>query len=72
MVLPLLRLSPGSYHCALAVIQSNSGGKHLDLDVVFDVLHFDVTVPQDAASARTWRRGWGPIRFDEPKIERIL
>jgi lipopolysaccharide transport system ATP-binding protein len=72
MLLPPLRLSPGSYHCALAVIQSNSGGRHHDLDVVFDVLHFDVTAPQDPASARAWRRGWGPIRFDEPKIERIL
>jgi lipopolysaccharide transport system ATP-binding protein len=71
IVLPQLRLSPGSYHCALAVIQSNSGGAQHDLDLVPDVLHFEVTPPRDATSVRAWRRAWGPIRFDEPTVERL-
>ncbi|MGH7368437.1 MAG: ABC transporter ATP-binding protein [Candidatus Rokuibacteriota bacterium] len=71
MALPPLRLSPGSYHCALAVIQSNSGGVHHDLDLVSDVLHFEVTPPRDATTVRAWHRSWGPIRFDEPTVERL-
>lgn len=72
VVLPPLRLSPGSYQCALAVIQSNSGGTHHDLDHVADVLHFEITPPRDGTSVRAWRRAWGPIRFEEPKVERIV
>jgi lipopolysaccharide transport system ATP-binding protein len=71
IVLPQLRLSPGSYHCALVVIQGNSGGAQHDLDLVPDVLHFEVTPPREAASVRTWRRAWGPIRFAEPTVERL-
>jgi lipopolysaccharide transport system ATP-binding protein len=71
MVLPPLRLAPGGYHCALGVIQSNSGGAHHDLDQVVDVLHFEITAARDAGNVRAWHRGWGPIRFDEPTVERL-
>ncbi len=66
-----LRLSPGSYHCSLAAIQRNEAGSHHDLDLVLDVLHFEV-IPS-AATNRTpdWHPGWGPIRFDEPTVERL-
>ncbi len=71
IVLPALRLAPGSYYCALGVIQRNSGGAHHDLDHVVDVLHFDISPARDAPNVRAWRRGWGPIRFDEPTVERL-
>jgi lipopolysaccharide transport system ATP-binding protein len=67
-----LRLSPGSYHCSLAVIQSNGAGSHQDLDLVSDILHFEVTYPPGASAVRDWRPGWGPIQFDEPAVERIV
>lgn len=67
-----LRLSPGSYHCSLAVIQSNGTGSHQDLDLVSDILHFEVTHPPGASAVRDWRPGWGPIQFDEPTVERIV
>jgi hypothetical protein len=53
------------------VIQSNSGGAHHDLDQVVDVLHFEITAARDAGNVRAWHRGWGPIRFDEPTVERL-
>jgi len=66
-----LRLSPGSYHCRLAVIQSSEAGPRPSHDVVVDVLHFGVTPPPGTTAERDWRPAWGPIRFDEPKVERI-
>jgi hypothetical protein len=71
IVLPPLRLAPGSYHCALGVIQGNSGEAHRDLDQVVDVLHFEIITGRDTADVRAWHRGWGPIRFDEPTVERL-
>ena len=71
IVLPPLRLAPGSYHCALGVIQSNSGEAHRDLDQVVDVLHFEIITARDTADVRAWHRGWGAIRFDEPTVERL-
>lgn len=65
-----LRLSLGSYHCRVAVIQSSAAGPQPSHDVVVDVLHFGVTPPPDANAERDWR-SVGPIRFDEPKVERI-
>ena len=66
-----LRLSPGSYHCRLAVIQSSEAGPQPSHDLVLDVLHFGVTPPPGTTTERDWRPVWGPIRFDEPKVERI-
>ena len=67
-----LRLSPGRYHCRLGVIQNNGTSSQHNLDLVLDVLHFEVTPPPGAAAVQDWRPGWGPIRFDEPAVERIL
>jgi lipopolysaccharide transport system ATP-binding protein len=65
------RLSPGSYHCSLAVIQSNEAASHHDLDLVLEVLHFEV-IPSDATNRTPdWHTGWGPIRFAAPTVERI-
>jgi len=66
-----LRLSPGSYHCRLAVIPSSGTGPQKSLDLVLDVLHFEVVPPPGASTERDWRPVWGPIRFDEPKVDRI-
>ena len=66
-----LRLSPGSYHCRLAVIPSSEVGPQPSHDLVVDVLHFGVIPSPGTKSERDWRPVWGPIRFDEPKVERI-
>jgi lipopolysaccharide transport system ATP-binding protein len=66
-----LRLSPGSYHCRLAVIPSSEAGPQPSHDLVVEVLHFGVTPPPGTKSERDWRPVWGPIRFDEPKVERL-
>lgn len=72
LTLSRLPLSPGSYRCWLAVTQSNDSGSHEDFDLVYDVLHFQVTPRPNAFSLReTWIPGWGPVRFDEPKVDRI-
>ncbi len=69
--LPPLRLSPGGYHCLLGVSQSDDATSHHDLDLVSDVLHFEVTPAPGTARVRDWRPSWGHIRFDEPTVERI-
>jgi lipopolysaccharide transport system ATP-binding protein len=71
VVLPSLRLAPGAYHCTLGLIQSAAGGTHDDLDQVGDVLHFEVIPDRDVPGGRLWRRGWGPIVFEEPTVERV-
>src|SRR5712692_645357 len=66
-----LHLSPGSYRCRLGVTQTYDTGSHHDLDLVLDVLHFEVTPPAATDVVRNWRPGWGPIRFATPTVERI-
>ncbi len=66
-----LRLSPGRYRCRLGVSRSDDAGPHQDLDVVLDVLHFEVTPPATTTVLHDGRPRWGPIRFETPTVQRI-
>ena len=70
--LPQLRLAPGAYHCAVSAQWRTRERTYDDLDIVFDVLHFEVGAGTDLdAVSDLWNPSWGGIRFDPPKIERV-
>lgn len=55
-------LAVGVYHCAISLMEVRSNGNRL-YDSLNDVLQFEV--PPGKMEKRTWKQGWGDIRFDE-------
>src|SRR5579864_301763 len=57
-------LAPGLYYLALGISKRQDQGTSEDLDVLLDVLQFEVLAPsdQDGAHAR-WATSWGSVRF---------
>ncbi|HEX9012865.1 MAG TPA: ABC transporter ATP-binding protein [Anaerolineaceae bacterium] len=72
MKLSDLRLARGRYYCALAVGKGNHMEDRAEYDIILDVLYFEVMGPLRADGVMSeWFTVWGPIRFDEPQVERI-
>jgi lipopolysaccharide transport system ATP-binding protein len=70
--LPEMRLAPGIYYFTIAIIKGEYGKNYLDLDILDQVLQFEVLAPDslDWAGA-SWFHGWGSIRFPEAKLTRV-
>ena len=66
------RLAEGKYHCAVAVGLGDNASERIELDIVSDVLHFEVLpeVTPDGYKSH-WTPGWGSIRFPTPEVQRI-
>jgi len=70
--LPELRLNPGMYYCTIGMTRAEPGSRLEDLDVVHDVLHFEVVPPSGGHPLGDLARFVaGPVIFDEPKVERV-
>lgn len=67
-----LQLAPGRYQCVVAILRGGGPGGVAELDVVRDVLPFDVAhALGDNDPAPPWRMDWGPVRFSTPEVTRI-
>lgn len=70
--LSALRLAPGDYSFGLALVQGNETVGHRDLDIVMEVLPFEVgAIHGEGGTVGAWARGWGPIRFETPQLEEL-
>lgn len=67
---PQLPLAPGLYHCALIATAQNDRSAEV-FDSVRDVLRFSVSNSRNGSSVHDWRLKLGPVRFAEPRVERI-
>jgi lipopolysaccharide transport system ATP-binding protein len=66
LMLPSPKLAPGHYYCGVAVGKGDHRTGHVDYDVVFDTLTFEVCPEQgEGGTVAAWTRGWGPIVFRE-------
>ena len=69
VVLDSLRLSPGHYFFGLGLVSGTEMAGHLDHDVLWEVLPFEVTgLKGDGGTLGTWYQRWGPIRFEPPRM----
>jgi lipopolysaccharide transport system ATP-binding protein len=70
--LPHPSLAPGQYYCGVSIGRGSHTSRHVDYDVVLDVLSFEV-VPEegDAGTLSNWGRDWGRIRF-QPLSQALL
>ncbi len=68
-----LRLARGTYHCALATGQGNYMEQRVEFDIILDVLHFEMLGPLGTDGVMSeWFSVWGPIRFPEPTVTRLI
>jgi lipopolysaccharide transport system ATP-binding protein len=71
MVVPNPRLAPGHYYFDLAAGIGNERTGTREFDVVDQVLHFEVMAAAGQnETVSEWQKGWGAIRFSEPKTSR--
>jgi lipopolysaccharide transport system ATP-binding protein len=65
------RLAPGCYWFELGVATGNERTGYRKLDVVSEVLHFEVMAPpgQDGTISE-WNKSWGSVRFSAPVVTR--
>ncbi len=58
-------LAPGLYYFGLGISRGKGRASYEDLDVVLDLLHFEMLAPtaQDSARGR-WVPSWGSVRFE--------
>ena len=65
-------LAPGLYYLGLGITQGKDLVSYEDLDVVLDLLHFEILPPpvQDSARRR-WVSSWGSVRFKRLLASRI-
>lgn len=72
LVLTQLQLAPGMYHFGLATGKGNYKQGHIDFDIIFDVLHFEIMPPEGVDGSQSgWYSGWGAIRFQDPQVTQI-
>jgi lipopolysaccharide transport system ATP-binding protein len=65
-------LAPGLYNFALGISKCQDLDNSEDLDVVLDVLPFEVLPPLDERGVRArWARSWGSVRFKELTSTRL-
>jgi lipopolysaccharide transport system ATP-binding protein len=65
VALPLPRLAPGSYYCAVAIGNGDNEKGRTEFDVVTDTLFFDVTPEKsDTGTVVEWQASWGAVVFD--------
>ena len=64
-----LGLAPGHYSCVVSLGQGDEYTGRRDIDLVTEVLAFEVLPPEDAEgrSAR-WSAIWGPVRLPQPQV----
>ena len=66
--IPNHRLAPGKYYINTALGEGNNRDGHVDYDIVFDVLEFDVLPAEgEGGGVSQWHHTWGNIVF--PKLE---
>jgi len=59
-------LAPGLYYFALGITRGKNLASDEDLDMVVDILHFEMLPPPDQDGTRArWVPSWGPVRFKE-------
>jgi lipopolysaccharide transport system ATP-binding protein len=67
-----LRLAPGHYYCGVGVGKGDNKTGHVDYDVVFDTLNFEVSPEEgEDGTVATWTRSWGSIVFPELLQEKV-
>jgi lipopolysaccharide transport system ATP-binding protein len=72
LVLSAHNLAPGQYYFDIATVKGNPRHGYVDLDIVFDVCHFEVLPPEgDEGTLSFWTPGWGSIRFEQVCSSRI-
>jgi lipopolysaccharide transport system ATP-binding protein len=68
-----LRLAPGHYYCGVGVGKGDNKTGHVDYDVVFDTLNFEVRPEEgEDGTVATWTRGWGSMVFPELLQEKVI
>lgn len=66
-------LGPGRYSFSLGLVEGTERTGHVDLDVIYDLLPFEVAaIPGEDGLMGTWHRHWGPIRFPSPSMRAMV
>jgi lipopolysaccharide transport system ATP-binding protein len=66
LILPSPKLAPGHYYCGVSVGKGDHRTGHVDFDVVYETLTFEVCPEEgEGGTVAAWTRGWGPIVFRE-------
>lgn len=72
VTLPSPSLAPGNYYCDVGIGRGNPCNGHVDYDVVFDTLQFEV-FPREGEDGTVgyWTSGWGRIMFPSLSTEQL-